>query len=389
MPVKLKGALKPGEADRRYYMIRVQVGGRREVISSRTRDRKLAEKKELLIVDALRNDPRISKHALAELIHGKASSGKSTTAKATDTRLKLSDAIRRCFADREIWGRIKSRDAHEANLKHLRHFLGDDFAIEDIDAPCLKRFTEFLLLDDKEQRAPGLAPGGADRVLAVTSRLLRASSEWDDGPKAVPKVKLLKESKPRMYVLSQSDEARLFEAVIKAETAHAVGARIDGQHCLQLFRVLLESGMRLGEALNLRWPDIVDAGGGKMIRLWRRDELKTSSSVRTIPVTPECQDALDKCSHLKGGPFATLTKQRAGRAWRNAKRIAGIEDEDCVIHSLRHTCATRLLEAVGDIKLVQEWLGHSTIVTTARIYAHVPTHRLVGAAAALTRLRGT
>jgi integrase len=67
----------------------------------------------------------------------------------------------------------------------------------------------------------------------------------------------------------------------------------------------------------------------------------------------------------------------------------GITEKDCVIHSLRHTCATRLLEVVGDIKLVQEWLGHTTLQTTAGIYAHVQTPRLMGAADALNRLRAS
>lgn len=38
---------------------------------------------------------------------------------------------------------------------------------------------------------------------------------------------------------------------------------------------------------------------------------------------------------------------------------------------MRHTCATRILQATGDIKLVQEWLGHSSLQTTADIYAKV------------------
>ena len=39
MPLQLKGTLKPGEADRRYYMIRVQVDGRRVVVSANTQTR--------------------------------------------------------------------------------------------------------------------------------------------------------------------------------------------------------------------------------------------------------------------------------------------------------------------------------------------------------------
>ena len=40
-------------------------------------------------------------------------------------------------------------------------------------------------------------------------------------------------------------------------------------------------------------------------------------------------------------------------------------------HWLRHTCATLLLSKGYDIKLIQEYLGHSSVVTTGNIYAHV------------------
>ncbi|WP_425601671.1 tyrosine-type recombinase/integrase [Dyella subtropica] len=92
--------------------------------------------------------------------------------------------------------------------------------------------------------------------------------------------------------------------------------------------------------------------------------------------------------HIKGGPFAELNGQRALHAWRLVHKEVGIHDPDCVVHCLRHTCAARLLEATGDLKLVQEWLSHGSIVVTAPTYAHVMTHRLVGAAEALSRLRG-
>ena len=89
------------------------------------------------------------------------------------------------------------------------------------------------------------------------------------------------------------------------------------------------------------------------------------------------------------GPFSDLNKRRAEHVWTTARGRAGIDDPECVIHSLRHTCATRLLRATGNIALVKEWLGHTTIKTTADIYAHVETDSLMDGAAALTTLRGT
>jgi len=42
-----------------------------------------------------------------------------------------------------------------------------------------------------------------------------------------------------------------------------------------------------------------------------------------------------------------------------------------VPHALRHPCATRMLAVTGDINLVQEWIGHRDMTTTARVYAKV------------------
>ena len=73
------------------------------------------------------------------------------------------------------------------------------------------------------------------------------------------------------------------------------------------------------------------------------------------------------------------------RAFAAAVSAAGLRIDDgerIVFHTLRHTFASWLLEATGDLKLVQEALGHSQIATTTR-YAHLaPGRRRAGIVAA-------
>ena len=69
MALRLKGtAPKPGAPDKRYYMLDVQEGYRRVRLSTGTRDRVAAERKEQAVLDALRDDPEIAEDALRELM---------------------------------------------------------------------------------------------------------------------------------------------------------------------------------------------------------------------------------------------------------------------------------------------------------------------------------
>lgn len=54
-------------------------------------------------------------------------------------------------------------------------------------------------------------------------------------------------------------------------------------------------------------------------------------------------------------------------------------DSEFVIHALRHTCASRLVNAGVDLYVVKEWLGHSSIQMTEK-YAHLNPDKLVHAA---------
>ena len=45
--------------------------------------------------------------------------------------------------------------------------------------------------------------------------------------------------------------------------------------------------------------------------------------------------------------------------------------KDIRLHDLRHSCASLLIAQGVDIKIIQEWLGHSSIANTGNIYGHL------------------
>ena len=56
-----------------------------------------------------------------------------------------------------------------------------------------------------------------------------------------------------------------------------------------------------------------------------------------------------------------------------------VDDKEFIMHALRHTCATRLVNRGIDLYVVKEFLGHSTIQVTER-YAHLSPDKLAHAA---------
>jgi integrase/recombinase XerD len=72
---------------------------------------------------------------------------------------------------------------------------------------------------------------------------------------------------------------------------------------------------------------------------------------------------------LKAGATGSMDGSGVGRAFRAALAESGIV-KSATVHTLRHSWATHLLEAGVNLRLIQAWLGHSSLTTTA-IYTHL------------------
>lgn len=142
----------------------------------------------------------------------------------------------------------------------------------------------------------------------------------------------------------------------------------------------LSTGLRVSEIANLRcgdiWADdgqaslivrngkngkqrIVKFGAGFKVHLREYLEWKERNGQDCGPEAPLI---------LSSNTMNKMTTRALQKAFeRNAKRV-GIEGYS--IHSLRHTYATFLLRASGNLRLVQKQLGHSSITTT-QVYADV------------------
>lgn len=181
------------------------------------------------------------------------------------------------------------------------------------------------------------------------------------------------------------------------ELAALFGAT-EGDRFHALWVILGTTGLRIGEALGLRWSDIdterrqlvvrralvrLRNGGGLDLA-----EPKTSRSRRTVQLGDLACAALQAHRERqaferravgidwqeRGLVFCTrfgtpLDQGRIHAHWRRAIEKSGLRA--IRIHDLRHTVATLMLEQGEHPKVVQECLGHSSIALTMDTYSHV------------------
>jgi integrase/recombinase XerC len=147
--------------------------------------------------------------------------------------------------------------------------------------------------------------------------------------------------------------------------------------------LLYGSGLRISEALGLQRADAPVAG---------RDQITVTGKgrkTRSVPVIRKVQEAieayLDLCPSTlspegplfvgaRGGPLSPRIIQLAVERMRGA---LGLPDT-ATPHALRHSFATHLLSRGGDLRTIQELLGHASLSTT-QLYTAVDTARLLAA----------
>lgn len=126
-------------------------------------------------------------------------------------------------------------------------------------------------------------------------------------------------------------------------------------------------GLRLSEVERVRYEDIVDVGGVKMLRVTGK-----GGKVRMVPLPPAVLRELEPGGRGRIVPISRLAVYY--RIIRLARR-AGVKTTP---HKLRHYYATRLLRSGADLRTVQELLGHASVATT-QVYTHVTDSMKVNA----------
>jgi integrase/recombinase XerC len=146
--------------------------------------------------------------------------------------------------------------------------------------------------------------------------------------------------------------------------------------------LLYGSGLRISEALALRRHDVPEPGAGDVIMVTGK-----GNKQRMVPVLRQVTELIADYVRLcpfplapehplfvgaKGGPLSPRIVQLVMARLRGALGLA----ETATPHALRHSFATHLLARGGDLRAIQELLGHASLSTT-QIYTAVDSERLL------------
>mgnify|MGYP001207068639 CR=1 FL=1 len=261
------------------------------------------------------------------------------------------------YTYKHSWCRIKSGKEMKRNGHMVASHIGGDVPMADIDKSLIDELVHVL-------RTKGNKNGTINRKLTALSKILSTAEELGVIEKR-PKIPYLKESTHRVRWYTD-DELTAMVDYCNSEIGHSFG------HYLNF---MADTGLRQGEARSLRWED----------RRWD-DAIYIPNSKnglpRAIPLSVKAKDALLFQSTLRlpckdpNGPWAYLTPNLLRQNWEKVRKHMGWEDDpQAVLHALRHTFCSRLVQKGAPLKMVQELAGHKRIDMTLR-YAHLAPHNL-------------
>ena len=249
----------------------------------------------------------------------------------------------------EVNKRPSSARGDKNSLGHLKPFFKNRY-LNTIGPELVEKY--------KAERIKEVSPASVNRELACLKTIFNKAQEWGKipvNPIAGKRVRKFTENNKKQRVLTQEETAGLM--------ANA------GGYLKPFLIIALNTGMRRNEILTLKGNDVDFLHAELTIRA----EVSKSKKPRTIPMNRLVADAIREMPrgnrsglvffNPETGTNVKDIKTSFKTACRNAK-IAGVR-----IHDLRHTAATRMIEAGVDIMTVKEILGHSSVEITMR-YCH-------------------
>jgi integrase len=203
-------------------------------------------------------------------------------------------------------------------------------------------------------------PYAANRSLAVLSKMFALAEKWGERPDG---------SNPCRHVERYTERKR--ERMLSAEEfgrlAEALKASSRSPYSLAAIKLLVFTGARLSEILDLKW-EWVDLERGEA----RLPDSKTGA--KTLHLPPPALAVLSELPRVEGNPHVIIGHIRGSRLvnlekpWRAIRDAAGLHDVR--LHDLRHSFASVAASSGMGLPIIGKMLGHTQAATTHR-YAHL------------------
>lgn len=232
----------------------------------------------------------------------------------------------------------------------------------------LDQIDEALIDSYVQHRRKTVSPASTNRELATLRKALRLAYEWK-GINRVPRIRLLPGERVREFVLSREQERLYLE--MAPQPLHDLAV------------LILDTGLRVGEAQSLEWADIhSEACQNAPHGFLQVRQGKTRNAERAIPLTARVKAMLESrqiaaklpwvfTNESGNAPLSRFTVRDQHDAMRKALRLPA----DAVIHSLRHTMLSRLGESGTDAFSIMKLAGHCSVVVSQK-YVHPSTEAL-------------
>lgn len=268
---------------------------------------------------------------------------------------------------------------YNATLERFEAFLighlAQTVSLIDLSSLEARDFRSFLA----SRRDEGLSPTSLKLELSALKtffKFLRKRADVENDAIEIMRGPKAKERLPRP--VTAGDARALIEAASKTDTSSKT-EQWEKARDAALLTLLYGAGLRISEALSLRWGD---APLGAVVRIKGK-----GSKYRDAPIVDAVREAVETYTSLC--PYGTdaddpLFFSKRGKALsatlvqRMMQRLRGALGlpASATPHALRHSFATHLLAAGGDLRSIQELLGHSSIGATQR-YTKIDTKNLL------------
>ena len=297
---------------------------------------------------------------------------------AKDVAAEVTRWLAHLGAERRMSG--KTLEAYERDVRQFLGFLSEHLG----GRPSLAELARLSPQDVRAFMAARRAEGVGGRSLMRTLAGVRSFAKFlerDGRGKvgALAAVRAPKVPKTLPKPLAIANAKRVTDADVRAGEEREPWVLARDAAVLAL---LYGSGLRISEALGLKRDDAPLPGRGDAITVTGK-----GNKQRMVPLLPQVAqsiaDYVSICPYnlpadgplfvgARGGPLSPRIVQLVMERLRG---VLGLPDS-ATPHALRHSFATHLLARGGDLRAIQELLGHASLSTT-QIYTAVDTERLL------------